>query len=150
MGQSEPIDLGERCHEPRAAQSFLERPKTRVPRSDRDHDQALWRQTEFEQSGGEQIIPGYDPEHMARAGKTPQQCRSEACGGAMVRFAMQLVQTATRQPATRQDAFDPCQIQRQDLSLVTPIGPFEPSKLGAELVEQASLGSVAVVWRHDP
>jgi hypothetical protein len=68
----------------------------------------------------------------------------------MVRFAMQLVQTATRQPATRQDAFDPCQIQRQDLSLVTPIGPFEPSKLGAELVEQASLGSVAVVWRHDP
>ena len=151
LGQGQPIDLGERGHEPRAAQSFLERPKACVPGSDRDHDQAFRRQTEFEQPWGEQVIPGDDPEYMARMGKTSQQGRGEACSGGMVRFAVQLVQTATRQPTARQGAFDPRQIQRQGFCLMSVIGgPFEPSKLGAELVEQASLGSMAVVRRHDP
>ena len=45
LGQGQAIDLGEHSGKARAAQRFLERPKTGVARPRPHHDQALGRQT---------------------------------------------------------------------------------------------------------
>ena len=86
-----------------------------------------------------QIVPRPDPERMAVGRQTPQQGRGEARGRRPIRRAAQLVQTAAREAAARQDAIDRGQPEWQDRP-VGPIAMIEPGEPGAQLVEQRLLG----------
>ena len=82
---------------------------------------------------------------MAVGRQTPQQGRGEARGRRPIRRTAQLVQTAARETAARQDAIDRGQPEWQDRP-VGPIAMIEPREPGAQPVEQRLLGGLML--RH--
>ena len=139
MRQGQLIDLGERDGEPGTAQRLLERPQTRVAGARPDHDQALRRDPELDQTRGEQLVPRADPDRVAAIRQQPaEQYRGETQSGPLVPRAAQLVQTAARQPAARQGAIDLGQTERQDRSAAAQ--RFQPGEPGAQPLEHGSLG----------
>jgi hypothetical protein len=76
---------------------------------------------------------------MAVGRQTTQQGCGKARRRRPIRLAAQLVQTAAREAAARQNPIDLGQPQRQDRA-TGPLAVIEPGELGAQLVEQRLSG----------